>query len=286
MNNLLEVNLVSKRFPGFFLDNVSFAVPQGYIMGLVGPNGAGKTTLINLILNMLKLEGGDIRVFGLDSRQCEVHIKEDLGVIFDRLFFVGDWTARGTERAISDFYPNWDSVRFRTLIKEFELPTNKKLKDFSRGMQVKLMLAVALAHNARLLILDEPTSGLDAPTRDQLSEILQEYIEDGEKSVLFSTHISSDLERVADYITFINDGRLAFTGPLQDLLENHRLIKGGMDDLTETLKGKLIGVRKSSFGFEGLIRTEDSVEFKPLTVEKASLDDIVIFTSRGKVGVA
>jgi ABC-2 type transport system ATP-binding protein len=282
MSSALELSGVSKRFLDFHLDSLSFSLPQGYIMGLVGPNGAGKTTTVQLILGMLKRDAGQIRALGLDPAEHGVQIKEDVGVVFDSLMFVNGWTVNDTERVISRFYLHWNKKTFASLVEQFELPRKKNIGDFSRGMQMKLMLACALSHDAKLLILDEPTSGLDAVTRDLLSEILQDYIKDGERSVLLSTHISSDLERIADYITFIRDGKLFYTGSLEDLMESYCLIKGSPEQAAP-LRSKILGLRATNIGFEGLIKREEAPSFGDLLVDKPTLDDIVVFASKKEV---
>lgn len=245
-------------------------------MGLVGPNGAGKTTTIQLILNMLKTDAGEILVFGKDSVKGEQTIKQNIGVVFDSIFLVENWTIKDTEKAISIFYENWKHEVFNEMIKRFELPLHKKVKDLSRGMQMKLMLACAFSHNAKLLILDEPTSGLDPVTRDEFLEILQEYIKDGEKSVLFSSHITTDLERVADYITLVNQGNLIYTGSMENLLESYRIIKGRLNDLSDTLENSIIGLRKTDMGFEGLIGAKDARQYPNCVIDTATIDDIII----------
>jgi len=212
IDNYLEIKGVSKAFPGFMLNNITFTLPKGYIMGLVGPNGAGKTTTIQLVLNMLEKDAGEILVFGKDNIKNENTVKQEVGVVFDTIFYVDSWTITDTEKAVSIFYENWNHGAYSEMIRRFDLPAGKKIRDLSRGMQMKLMLACAFSHNAKLLILDEPTSGLDPVTRDEFLEILQEYIKDGERSVLFSTHITTDLERIADYITLINRGDIFIQG--------------------------------------------------------------------------
>ena len=232
----LELKNVCKSFRDFTLNNISFTLPQGYIMGLVGPNGAGKTTTIQLILNMLEKDAGKILAFGKDNVVSEKEIKQDIGIVFDSIFYVDSWTVKDTEKAVSIFYDNWRHDIFNDMVKRFDLPLNKKVGELSRGMQMKLMLACAFSHDAKLLMLDEPTSGLDPLTRDEFLEILQDYIRDGQRSVLFSTHITTDLERVADYITLINRGNMIFTGSMEDLLSSYRLIKGKPCDLTADLE--------------------------------------------------
>ena len=216
MTNYLEVTNLSKSFDSFQLHNISFTLPKGYIMGLIGPNGSGKTTTIKLILNMLKRTGGTVKVMGLDNIAEEQKVKSELGVVFDTNYFSDDWKVSQVEKSISVFYPNWDSQKFADMLRKFHIAPTKKVKELSKGMQMKLMLACAFSYDAKLLILDEPTSGLDPVSRDELLKILSEYIEDGEHSVLFSTHITGDLERAADYITYISYGELFYTGSKDD----------------------------------------------------------------------
>lgn len=281
IDSYLELKDVSKSFPGFKLDNVSLSLPKGYIMGLVGPNGAGKTTTIQLILNMLEKDAGEILVFGKDNVKSENSIKQDIGVVFDSIFYVDSWTVKDTEKAVSIFYEDWKHDVFSEMVKRFDLPHGKKVGELSRGMQMKLMLACAFSHNAKLLILDEPTSGLDPVTRSDFLEILQEYIKDGERSVLFSTHITTDLDRVADYITLVNNGKLIFTGSMENLLSSYRLIKGRPRDLTAELEKSIIGLRKTDMGFEGLIGAKEAAQYKNYVLDIATIDDIVISISKG-----
>ena len=279
-NNILEFRDITKHFPNFTLDHLTFHLPRGYIMGLIGANGAGKTTAVRLILNMLDPDGGEIRVFGLDSRRQEKEIKEQTGAVFDSSFFPDTWTVDDTERAISPFYREWNPQTFRQMIRRFRLPARTKIGELSRGMQMKLMLACALSHNARLLILDEPTSGLDPATRDEFLDILQEYISDGEKSVLFSTHITADLERIADYITCLDRGKLIYTGSMEGLLQKYYLIKGRPDELTPELQARLYGLRQTPVGFEGLIEARAAAHYNGYLLDPPTIDDIIIHISR------
>ena len=281
IESYLELKGVSKSFPNFKLNNISLSLPKGYIMGLVGPNGAGKTTTIQLILNMLEKDMGEILVFGKDNMKNENAIKQDIGVVFDSVFYVDSWTVKDTEKAVSIFYKGWKHDVFNEMVKRFDLPHGKKMGDLSRGMQMKLMLACAFSHNAKLLILDEPTSGLDPAIRDEFLEILQEYIKDGERSVLFSTHITTDLERVADYITLINKGELVYTGSMDGLMDSYRLIKGRARDLTAGLEKSIVGLRKTDMGFEGLIGEKEAAQYKSCVLDAATIDDIVICMSKG-----
>lgn len=281
MTNDLEVRNLSKTFGGFRLHDISFSLPKGYIMGLIGPNGAGKTTTIKLILNMLRRDGGQVTLLGWDNLANEQRAKAEVGVVFDTNYFSGDWTAAQVEDALSGFYPNWNTQRFAELLTRFGIAPTKKVKELSKGMQMKLMLACAFSYDAKLLILDEPTSGLDPVSREELLQILAEYIEDGEHSVLFSTHITTDLERTADYITYLRDGELVFTGGKEEFVDLFRLVKGGREELSPRLREKAVGLRTFSTGFEALIKTQDVGAFPGLCAEPASIHQIVVFTNKG-----
>ncbi len=252
MTNYLEVKNLSKSFDHFQLRNITFSLPKGYIMGLIGPNGSGKTTTIKLILNMLERSSGEIKIMGLDNIADEQKAKAELGVVFDTNYFSDDWKVTEVEKSISVFYPNWNSERFAEMLRKFHIVPAKKVRELSKGMQMKLMLACAFSYDAKLLILDEPTSGLDPVSRDELLQILSEYIEDGEHSVLFSTHITGDLERAADYITYISYGELFFSGIKDEFVDMFRIIKGGRNELSADLQAKAIGVRTFPTGFEAL----------------------------------
>ncbi len=286
MNEALEIRDLSKSFKDFSLKDIGFSLPKGYIMGLIGPNGAGKTTIIKLILNMLKRQSGEIKVFGLDNIACEEQIKEQVGVVFDQPYYLDEWSLNNVESAVRLFYSNWDSSKFRKYLKEFDLNPSKKVKDLSRGMKMKLMISVALSHDAKLLILDEPTSGLDPVARDELTDMLLSYISSGDRSVLFSTHITSDLEKIADYITFINKGRTVFTGTKDQLMESYCLIKGGKNDITLEQKKKILGLREHGTGFEGLIERKNLKEFTGnIIIEHSTLDDIVVFINKERINI-
>lgn len=280
MDNYLEVTNLSRSFEDFNLNGISFTLPKGYIMGLIGPNGSGKTTTVKLILNMLKRDCGDIKIMGLDNIKDEQKVKESVGVVFDSNYFCADWKVSQAEKSVSVFYKDWDGEKFGELINKFKISPKKKIKDLSKGMQMKLMLACAFSYGAKLLILDEPTSGLDPVSRDELLRLLAEYIEDGEHSVLFSTHITSDLQKTADFITYINSGELFYSGGTDEFMDMFRIVKGGRGELTQDMRERLIGIREFSTGFEALARTADLKAFSQLEAEPASIDDIVVFTNR------
>jgi ABC-2 type transport system ATP-binding protein len=218
MNNAIEINKLCKNYKDFSLKDISLVLPMGHIMGFVGQNGAGKTTTIRLILNMAPRSSGSIKIFGMDNILDEQKVKQDIAVVFDDIFFVEDWKVSEVEKAIEGFYTKWSSALYRQYVKDFSLPLDKKVKELSRGMKMKLMLAVAMSHAAKLLILDEPTSGIDPVAREELLDIFSAYVAGGEKSIFFSTHITTDLEKIADYISIIDKGNLVYTGTKKDLL--------------------------------------------------------------------
>lgn len=279
MDNYLEVTNLSKSFKSFRLHDITFTLPKGYIMGLIGPNGSGKTTTIKLILNMIKRTDGEVKILGFDNILDEQEAKINLGVVFDSNYFSDEWKVSQIEKSVSSFYKNWDTQKFSKMLDQFHILPSKKVKELSKGMQMKLMLACAFSYDAKLLILDEPTSGLDPVSRDELLDILLEYIEDGEHSVLFSTHITEDLERVADYITYIKHGELFFSGGKDEFVDMFRIVKGGNEELSTDLKRKMINIRNFTTGFEALIKIEDLKEFNHLDIEHATIHDIVVFTS-------
>jgi len=282
MNNILEVNNLGKIFKGFSIDSISFNLPAGAIMGFVGQNGAGKTTTIRLILNMLKRNNGEIKVFGFDNINNELEIKQNLGIIFDDLFFIDMWKIKDVEDVIKGFYKFWDGKLYREYLDKFHLPSNKKIKDLSRGMKIKLMLAAAMSHDAKLLILDEPTSGLDPVARNELLNIFKDYIANGERSILFSTHITSDLEKVADYITLIDNGRLFYSGNTGDLINKYLIVRGSPDILSTELEEKIIGLTINRSVFVGMIKSSMLQNIpKEIVSGIPSIDEILIYISKG-----
>lgn len=282
MHNILEVKNLNKAYREFALKNVSFALPQGYIMGFIGPNGAGKTTTIKSILNMVGYEAGEVSLFGKNAKDMGAALNDRVGVVMDAPFYVNDWTVADVEKAVAPFYTRWDAKAFDGLLKRFPISKTKKLKELSRGMKMKLMAAVALSHKANLLILDEPTSGLDPVARDELCELLLEFVADEQNSVLFSTHITSDLEKIADYVTFILNGEIVFTGLKEELLERYALVKGGREELQKTQKKLLIGLREYATGFEALAETASLKELpRGISAEQVSLEELIVYMNKG-----
>ncbi|MBR2283302.1 MAG: ABC transporter ATP-binding protein [Ruminococcus sp.] len=281
MENILEITGLSKSYEGFSLRDVTFSLPKGYIMGFVGQNGSGKTTTIRSILNMANIDSGRISIFGLDSIKDTIAIKERLGIVFDSLYFADHLNVKQIEKQLRPFYKKWNSEEFSRRIKSFELPENKRVGTFSKGMKMKLMVAAALSHDAELIILDEPTSGLDPVARDELLDILAEYIEDENRGVLFSTHITADVERIADYVTILHAGRVWFTGTKDELIENYSIIKGSESELSPELKGKLIGFHSYRNGFDALISAKDISGIpRSVETEKASIDEILVYIAK------
>lgn len=276
---------MNKDFGEFALKNINIELPKGYILGYVGQNGAGKTTTIKLIMNQLKRNSGEIRVFGNEYEDNEVMYKDIIGFIGDESYFPSCFTLKDVINTLKDFYDSFDENIFKEYVEKWKLPYKKKIKDFSKGMKVKLAFAGVLSRETKLLLLDEPTSGLDPVIRNEVLEILQEYISDGERSVLFSTHITSDLEKIADYLYFIDNGKMIFKDTTDEILDNHLVVKGGIEDLTLELKEKLIGYEKSRIGFQGLIYSKDKQCLSTeLLFEKPSMDDIIVFYINGERG--
>lgn len=283
MNNALEISGLCKNYDNFSLNHISLTLPQGYIMGFIGPNGSGKTTVIKLILNMIRKDKGSINVLGKDHIRGEVDIKENIGVVFEDPYYVPDWNLTDLETAVRPFYKTWDSNRYHSYLKNFGLNRKQKIKTLSKGMKLKLMISAALSHESKLLILDEPTSGLDAVSRDELLEILCDYVSSEDRSILLSSHITSDLEKIADYITFIHKGNLIYTGNKDELLEKYCIIKGDAGKLTGEQRGKIIGFTENLTGFEGMYETRELYNLSSdIVTDAASLDDIILFTDRNR----
>jgi len=280
---ILEVKNLRKNFRGFTLKDISFSLPRGFIMGFIGPNGAGKSTTIKLIMNLLKRDGGEIKIFGLDNIKHEKEIKEKIGLVYEESYFYGELTISEMKRVIAPLYKNWDEEAFMKYLKEFDLPVKRKIKSLSRGMKIKFALAIALSHRAELLIMDEPTSGLDPLIRSELLDIFSSLIQDENKSIFFSTHITSDLDKVADYITLINRGEIIFSTAKDEIIENYGIVKGSKDVLNEDTKKYFVGIKENKFGFEGLVK--DKKQIKKLLkdtviVEKPTLEDVMLYFTK------
>ena len=274
---LLEVEGLTKRYPGFTLDSVSFRLETGYIMGFIGRNGAGKTTTLKSMLGLVHADAGSVRIDGTEYREDEHLAKQKLGVAFGGVDYYPRARLSDIARVTRRFYEAWDETQYRVLLQRFQLDEKKRVRELSQGMKVKFSLALALSHNAKLLLLDEPTSGLDPVSREELIELLQHIVEDGEHSILFSTHITSDLEKCADYITYIRGGRIAASTDLDSFKSEYRLVRGTRAQLTEPLVQKFIGARKNAFGFTALAKAEDAAAMVGLEIAPADLESIMIY---------
>ena len=276
---VLELFDVTKRYDDFTLDHVSFQVPRGCICGFIGQNGAGKTTTIQLILDIIKKDEGSIRVFGRDMEKEGAILKEKIGVVFDEMGFHEFLTATEINRVMKNVYANWKEDLFFDYLKRFSLPRKKRCGSFSRGMRMKLQIAVALSHEAELLIMDEPTSGLDPIVRNEILQIFQEYVMEENHTILLSSHITGDLERIADMVTFINRGKIVLSGNKDKILESHGLIKCKKDDLKKIDGKDMVSYRQSAFGVEVLVadREKCAKKYSSMVMEQTTLEEIMIF---------
>ncbi|MEL7602016.1 MAG: ABC transporter ATP-binding protein [Bacillota bacterium] len=272
---ILSVKELTKRYEKFTLDHVSFELEQGYIMGFIGSNGAGKTTTLKSILNLVRKDGGVVEVLGKDFSQHELALKQEIGFMFGGADYYVKSRISNITDVVRRFYTQWDESTYASYMRRFKIDETKKVAELSGGMRVKYSLALALSHHAKLLILDEPTSGLDPVARDDLLELFQELIEDGERSILFSTHITSDLEKCADFITYIQNGRIIESRAKDDLIAAYRLVQGTRDQL-KSLPG-LIAHKEHAFGFTGLVKTTDLKANEGVAAQPPSIEEIMIY---------
>ncbi len=277
--NAIELNSVTKRYDGFTLDSVSLTVPKGSIMGFIGQNGAGKTTTMRSLLNITKIDSGEIKLLGLDHVKNEREIKKDIAVVFDSIPFDDMFTPKDMAKIFSGLYPQWEDKTYLDYLERFELPYKKKIGKFSKGMKMKLQIACALSHNAKLLIMDEATSGLDPVVRDEILHIFMEYMQTGERTILMSSHITSDLEKIADCVTFIDKGSVLISGYKDEVLDNHGIIKCSNDDVKLIDPSDIVSVRTNSFGAEVMIHNRQSAayRYKNMMIDPASLEDIMLY---------
>ena len=284
MKNNIELQNLSKRYKDFELKNISFNVPQGCIVGLIGENGAGKTTTIKSILNITKSEG-TIKIFGEDIRKNEKKIKEKIGVVLDDSFLSEYLTTKQINSIMKDIYSTWEENKYIKLLKQFNLPLNKIIKEFSSGMKMKLKIAVAISHNPQILILDEPTSGLDPVVRNEILDIFRKYIEEDEtRSILLSSHITTDLEHISDYIIFIENGNIVFNMPTPELLENYGVIKCSKDDFLKIDSKDYIRYKKGKYQYEVLTNDKNNIrkKYNITTIDKPSIEEIMLFYIKGE----
>lgn len=277
--NAIELKGVTKKYDGFTLNNVSFAVPKGSIMGFIGQNGAGKSTTIKAILGIIGIDSGEIQIFGKDHLKEEYELKEDIAAVFDELPFHDNLNAKQISIIMSGMFRNWDKELFFQYLERFGLPQKKKCGKFSKGMRMKLQIAVALSHGAKLLIMDEATTGLDPVVRNEILDIFLEYLQDENKSILMSSHITSDLEKIADSVTFIDNGEILLSDYKDSVLETHAVIRCGKADYAAIEKADFISARISDFGAEVMVSDKEAMrkKYPKLMIESTSLEEIMLF---------
>lgn len=277
--NAIEIKNLTKKYDGFTLDNISFNVPKGSIMGFIGQNGAGKTTTIRALLNITKIDGGSINLFGMNLYEKEYEIKEQLAAVFDELPFYDGFTAKTLGIMFEGLYGNWNKEQYYAYLERFRLPLKKKISKFSKGMKMKLQIATALSHGAKLLIMDEATTGLDPVVRNEILDIFREYLANEDTSILMSSHITSDLDKIADSVTFIDNGKILLTGYKDEILENHGLCKCSRDNFKEVSPEDYISARVNDFGVDFLVSDKAACKqkYSGLLIENTNLEEIMLF---------
>ncbi|MDE5670386.1 MAG: ABC transporter ATP-binding protein [Eubacterium sp.] len=274
--NAIEVKNLSKNYKGFSLENISFTLPSGCIMGLVGENGAGKSTVIKLLLDMIKKSGGEIKLLGKSEKECS---KEDIGVVTEEIGIPGSFNTREMNSVFKNIYKQWNENEFFFYLEKFKIPTNKKIKEFSKGMKMKLQIAVAISHQAKLLILDEATSGLDPVVREEILDIFNDFTRDENHSILISSHIVSDLEKICDYIAFMHNGKLILCEEKDELLNNYSIIQCDENTINKINNADILSIRKSSYAVKAVIKSHavtGSMISSPI-----SLEDLFVYMIRG-----
>ena len=282
--NILEVKNLNKEYNSFKLKDINLSLPKGMIMGLIGENGAGKTTTIKSILNLTSIDSGEINIFGMDMKEEAKKIKEDIGVVLDDSFLSEHLTPKDINQIMKNIYSNWDEDLFLEYLKDFKLPLKQESKDFSSGMKVKLKIAVAISHYPKLLILDEPTSGLDPVARSEILDIFQDFIQDGENSILVSSHITSDLEHIADYITFINDGKILLSKTRDELLEQYGIVRCSKEDFEKIDENDYEKYKINKYEYDVLVsnKKEFKRKYDFKVIDKPTLDDIMLIYIKGE----
>lgn len=285
MDKILEIKNLKKDYKNFSIKNLSLSLDKGYVMGFIGPNGAGKSTTIKLIMNLIRKNSGEIKLFGLDNIKNEKEVKERIGFVYDENYYYEELTIDKMKKIIAPFYKNWSEDTFSRYLKDFDLDKKQKIKKLSKGMKMKFSLAAALSHKAELIIMDEPTGGLDPVFRREIIDILYSLIQDENKSIFFSTHITTDLDKIADFVTFINNGELVFSKEKDQIAESYSLVKGELELLNSENEKDFIGIKRNSFGFEAMTDKKQELIKKyrnKAIFEKASLEDIMFYTVKGE----
>jgi ABC-2 type transport system ATP-binding protein len=286
MDNILELHQVCKTFPrtNFTLDHVSFSIPYGSIMGFVGENGAGKTTTIGCVLNTVSKDSGTIKIFGKELADTDTELKEKIGVVYDGDNFPAYWTAEQLSDVMQGLYANWDNDLFKKYLNDFRLLPNQKIKSYSRGMTMKLAVAAALSHHPQLLILDEATSGLDPIMRDDMLDVFLEFVQDENHSILLSSHITSDLEKIADYITFIHNGKLIMAASKNDLVYNFAIMRCKESQFLELDPGDILVYRKRDYQIDVLVSNGNEIQrkYRNAVIDHVSVDEIMLLLVKGE----
>lgn len=286
MENILELQQVSKTYPksDFTLDSLSFSLPYGAILGFVGENGAGKTTTIGCILNTVHKDSGTVKLFGREMGDEDTDIRGRIGVVIDEDNFPGFWTAKHLSRVMEGIYPQWDNALFQRYLEEFRLPSNQKVKRYSKGMTKKLALAAALSHHPQLLILDEATSGLDPIVRDDMSDVFLDFVQDEGHSILLSSHITSDLEKIADYIAFLHRGKLIMTVSKNDLAYGYAILRCRESQFLAMDPGDMIAYRKRDFQIDVLVSDGEAArrKYKDAVIDHVTVDEVMLLLAKGE----
>ena len=286
MENILELQQVSKAFPksGFWLKDVTFSLPYGAVMGFVGENGAGKTTTIGCILNTRKKDGGTVKLFGREMLDRDTDMREKIGVVYDGDNFPSHWNAKQLSQVMAGLYQGWDHGLFQKYLTEFQLPAGQKIRHYSRGMTMKLALAAALAHHPKLLILDEATSGLDPVMRDEMLDVFLDFVQKEDHSILLSSHITSDLEKVADYITFIHEGKLVMTVTRNDLVYRYAVLRCKESQFKALDPEDILAYRKRDFQIDVLVSDgkEAQRKYGEIVADHVSVDEVMLLLVKGE----
>lgn len=284
MEPALQINGLTKEYPGFKLDHVSFTLPCGTIMGLIGENGAGKSTTINAVLDLIRKDDGNILFWGKELSHNPRQLKEDIGVVFDGINFYETLTPVKVGKISAAAYRQWDPAAYKGFLDQFQLPADKEIKTFSKGMKMKLSIAAALSHHPKLLILDEATSGLDPVMRDDILDVFLDFIQDETHSILMSSHITTDLEKVADYITFIHQGKIVFSKPKDELIYNYGILRCGAEDFHRLDPADILAWRKNDYQWDVLVEDKNKAmsRYRSIVIDNPSIDDILLFYVKGE----
>jgi len=277
--NAIEIRDLTVKYDGFTLDRINFDVAKGSIMGFIGQNGAGKTTTIKALLNIIKRDAGTIRMLGLDNIKDELDIKENISTVFDNIPFQEQLSAANLNTILKEVYKEWSSETFKKYLDRLSLPSRKKISTFSKGMKMKLQIAVALSHNAKLLIMDEATTGLDPVVRNECLDMFLEYLQDESHSILMSSHITTDLEKVADSVTFINKGKLLLTGDKYDILGQHGVIKCKKSEYKDISPEDIVSARLNDYGAEVMVKDKEQCKkkYSGLVLDNTTLEEIMLY---------